>query len=502
MIALLVLIGAALTILWRFNRKGNRLPLPPGPKPLPIIGNLHQEPSKDRWLQYHEWHKKYGPLVSMRLGQRTVISVGSHQAANELLTKRSHIYSSRPRFIIMGECAFRNLNTALIPYGPQWRTHHRIQARFLKANHATHYGPVQDIESKHLVRDLLSLRDFPKVFLRYAYSMNSTLAYGQRVDTVDAHAMVELSSVSKAIGEISATVLGVMVEMFPILNRLPAPLAPWKQAADRGYARALALYERNCRLAETSPSWNWVRGAQSMKESKTVSREEFANIIGFVFDAGSETVAGALEMFVLAAVSNNAVMRKAQEEIDRVVGPERLPTMQDLPNLPYTCAVAVETLRWRPLAPMGFPHELMEDDEYMGYRIPKGAMVLPNHWAMDLDETVFERATEFRPERWLENPELPLAAFGFGRRGCPGRHIAKDSLRISVARMLWTFDLLPGKSTVNTWDLQQGLLAPPTHFEAQFQLRSPEREAIIQLEWESTDKNTDRMMQSIKELID
>ena len=77
----------------------------------------------------------------------------------------------------------------------------------------------------------------------------------------------------------------------------------------------------------------------------------------------------------------------------------------------------------------------------MGYHIPKGAMVLSNHWTLDLDEEVFGDPLEFRPERWIENPDLPMAAFGFGRRLCPGRHVVQDSLLIAICRLLWAYDI-------------------------------------------------------------
>ncbi|EPS25872.1 hypothetical protein PDE_00808 [Penicillium oxalicum 114-2] len=515
----IVSVCVLLSGLWLLSRnaRGNKKPLPPGPKALPIIGNLHQMPLKDPWLKYREWHQTYGPIISLKIGLRTFISIGSHEVARDLLTKKSGIYSSRPRFIITGECAFRDLNTAMIPYGPQWRTHHRIQSTFLKPKYTAHYGPIQDLESKHLIHELLPTseknaggkrsvgmkgkpeQDFPSLFLRYAYSINSTLAYGQRVEDILSPSMVELSSVSKAIAQISATTMGGLVEIYPFLKHLPECAAPWKKSARKAYERALRLYEENIRQATASPAWNWTQGGLAMKEGQSISSEEFANVLGFVFDAGSETVCGALEMFVLAAVTYPAVMQKAQTEIHQVVGDGRLPAMEDLVNLPYTCALATESLRWRPLVPLGFPHALMEEDEYMGYRIPKGATVLPCHWAMDLDETIFEKPTEFIPERWLENKDLPLAAFGFGRRGCPGRFVAKDSMCMAIARMLWTFDIV-APAQVDTWKLKQGALTPPEHFVARFQLRSPERRDVFEAEWNRTEKSPEKVMDTIKSL--
>ena len=128
-------------------------------------------------------------------------------------------------------------------------------------------------------------------------------------------------------------------------------------------------------------------------------------------------------------------MKKAHGELNKVVGSGGLPTFGDIVYLPYINALVTKCLRWRPLLPFGFG-VVSENDEYVGYRIPKGAIVMPNHWAQDLDDVAFENATEFRPERWLEMPNLPLASFGFGRRGCIGRHVARSSLTIAIARLI------------------------------------------------------------------
>jgi cytochrome P450 len=147
------------------------------------------------------------------------------------------------------------------------------------------------------------------------------------------------------------------------------------------------------------------------------------------------------------------VQRRAQAEIDAVVGRDRLPSFSDAPHLPYVCATMREVLRWRPALAFGAPHVSREEDWYEGMYIPKGTMCIANLWKCNHDQAVFgEDAEEFRPERHLdEHGELvpgPVetyqaghVAFGFGRRICVGKELANESLFINTARILWAAEL-------------------------------------------------------------
>jgi cytochrome P450 len=127
-------------------------------------------------------------------------------------------------------------------------------------------------------------------------------------------------------------------------------------------------------------------------------------------------------LLVLYLMQNPEVQRKAQGEIDRAVGKDRLPTWDDIPNLPYLNLVLQETYRMNPLSPLGIPHASVADDEYNGMFIPKGTIVYPNVWAMLHDESVYADPFRFRPERYLPKDQggngepLPVGNFGFGRR--------------------------------------------------------------------------------------
>jgi len=140
---------------------------------------------------------------------------------------------------------------------------------------------------------------------------------------------------------------------------------------------------------------------------------------------------------------------RAHAEIDAVVDRERLPTFADYPRLPYVRAMVKEILRWKPAAPLAAPHRLMEDDWYEEMFIPKGTICIPNVWHINRDPEVYgENAEHFDPARHLETDgdvapspsdvrEEGHVSYGFGRRMCPGRHMADNSLFIDIAIMLW-----------------------------------------------------------------
>ena len=149
--------------------------------------------------------------------------------------------------------------------------------------------------------------------------------------------------------------------------------------------------------------------------------------------------------------------RRAQAEIDAVVGRDRLPTFADAPHLPYVRAIIREILRWRPVAPFSMPHVATGEDWYEGMYIPKGTVCISNLWHCNHDRTVFgEDADKFRPERHLdENGEILLGpietyqaghvSFGFGRRICVGKDLATESLFINTLRILWAAKLERGQ---------------------------------------------------------
>jgi cytochrome P450 len=170
---------------------------------------------------------------------------------------------------------------------------------------------------------------------------------------------------------------------------------------------------------------------------------------------------------MLAMVHYPEVQKKAQAEIDEVVGRDRMPTFEDRQNLPYLRAMVREVLRWRPPGPLGVPHKSSADDWYEGYFIPKGSVVITNVWAMNRDPAVFPDFDEFRPERFLDESAIPKdthgqghVTFGAGRRICVGMNVANNALFIDMASLLWAINIHNGAKELpsRTQTTDEGLI--------------------------------------------
>ena len=207
---------------------------------------------------------------------------------------------------------------------------------------------------------------------------------------------------------------------------------------------------------------------------------------------------------LLLAVAYPHIVTSAQEELDRISGPNRLPTFADEPNLPYIRSIIKETQRFRPVAPQGFPHATSKDDEYKGYLIPARTVVLANNYSVHFDPKRHPDPHEFKPERWMsEEWNLSAAeaatqkdpgrrdhfAYGVGRRICPGIHVAENSLFLLVSRVLWGFnignEIEDGRKVdVDIDRYAGGGLAKPEVFKARIEPRSARHREIMLREWE------------------
>jgi cytochrome P450 len=500
--AALALIVATL-ILLRYAR--NRLPLPPGPPPLPIIGNIHQVPAKHPWLKFHEWTKQYGPIFKLKLGKDTIIVLGNYETAHTLLNQRSGNFSSRPRMPMAADCLYKGLNMLLRPYGAAYRKHQRTDAPVLNTTISRKYAPIQDLESCQLVQQLLTHDDFAFQIHRYSASIAYSLVYGFRIATgrepeleathkVQQRAMICFKPGSWA------------VDAIPALNILPMWLAPWKRLAQGWFEFEAALHVKNRAKALASPHWNWTKHISGLKETQDMDALELAYKSGILSDAALDTTGHTLEMFVMAAVEHPEKMRIAQDELDTVVGRQRLPDFGDVGNLPYVSALINEILRWRPILPGGVPHSNLQEDTYMGYQIPKGSIIIGPHWSIHMDEDIYGDPHIFRPERWLENPNLPNVGFGFGRRVCTGQYMARQSLFFAISRMLWGFNICrdldeQGREiVVDSMDLTDMLLVRPMTFKARFEVRSPQTGEVITETWNSLEKHIGTILDSTRGL--
>jgi cytochrome P450 len=220
-------------------------------------------------------------------------------------------------------------------------------------------------------------------------------------------------------------------------------------------------------------------------QGETVIRQSGATM----FSQGSAATVSAIRTFYLLMVLYPDVQTKAQAEIDSVLG-DRLPTFSDMDALPYINAIVKEVLRWSPIVPLAFPHQLEADDMYNGYLLPVGSVIVPNTWAILQDPATYPNPTAFDPTRFLTSDgKLDTTknidpVFGYGRRLCPGKTYAMSMMYIAIATTLAAFDITKavdedGFHIKPSCEYTAGLLRYVKPFKCQIIPRSTETETMI-----------------------
>lgn len=290
---------------------------------------------------------------------------------------------------------------------------------------------------------------------RQSASVILKLTYGYSAELHTPDPLIEL--MSRVLEHASEVVIPFAwaVDIFPFVSYLPEwfpgggykrTVREWRGLLDASADIPLDFTKQQMERGSYQSSYV-SKLINSFKEDGKEMDEEFAEAIrwtaGVMFAGGAETTVSTIKAFLLGMVLNPDVQQKAQEEIDRVVGTDRLPEASDEENLPFVRGVIMEALRTFPVTPMGLAHEAAEDIVFRGYRIPKGAFLRPCVWWYLHDPKTYANPSIYDPERYLEprNEPDPTHAFGYGRRLCPGRFIAQDSLFIAISRTLAVFTI-------------------------------------------------------------
>jgi len=495
--------------LYQMSRASGRLPHPPGPPGDYLIGNVRQMPHTYAWKPFTEWGRQYGVLTYLDVAGLPILVLNSQDAAVDLLEKRAAIYSDRPRFVMTAELCGMQWGTALKPYGPELKKHrqllnHSLRPRVVQQD----FVPLQERFTYKFARSLL---DDPIKFSDHAHRLMGeiilTLTYGSCYDgDTD---LVALGDANMSI--FGKTSTGYLVDSIPALRFIPEwfPGAQFKRDAKAWRVITEATRRQPFEMLKRQRAAGEIRHAtftSSLLDDNDAaggdpSNEQFiSEVAATLFSAGSETLVSTTLTFILAMTRYPEIQAKAQAEIDRVVGKDRLPTMSDKNSLPYLSAVLMETLRWHPVTPTGLPHRLTQDDVYNGYHIPAGTLIMVNLWGILHDEHHFSDPLEFLPERYLPlvtgqkvvegdpsaAPVDPLTmVFGYGRRSCPGIHLAQTGLWTVMAMLLSSFDIKPrvdpetGKPLVPAAEWTGDLISFPKPFACDITPRSKERAELI-----------------------
>ncbi|VUC32686.1 unnamed protein product [Clonostachys rosea] len=501
----ILLVGIAVTlgsllVFQQRRRKRPAAPLPPGPRPLPLVGNIFDLPT-DKIPEYKHWAKhrdKYGPITSVTVLGLSIVVLNDKQIAVDILDKKSLQTGSRPWLEFgFGLCGFENYTGAL-PYNETFRLHRKFMHQHMGTKTIVEsFREAQQVEVSRMLR--LILNEPSKLLDHLELVTGSSiikLTYGYSIGTTRRDPVLDLVTRMMAVFNKVAGSGAWAVDMVPALKYLPDwfPGASFKRTARAWKAEVLAAAEKPFQFVQRQMEDNLHRKSyvsNALEHAKDPDDSAYKAGVKFsaaaLYGGGSDTTVSTLSFFFLAMLLYPEVLQKAHEEIERVVGSDRLPNFGDRPSLPYVEGIVKEMYRWQPVAPLSLPHQNDEDFIYMGYLIPKGALIQTSLRLFAHDANVYHKPTCFKPERYqapYNEPDPKEFAFGFGRRICPGRNFADSFLYLAIVQSLAAFQISKGVDSEGhevepSLSILPGVISRPAEFPFRISPRTGEYKELI-----------------------
>jgi hypothetical protein len=457
LIAFILGIIIVFAVYWINGQRGGRH-LPPGPRRFPFIGNLLSMPTTLEWETFAKWGQEHNSdIIHVNALGTSMIILNSYKVATDLLDGRSSIYSSRPHFTMFHELSGWGFSFNVLPYGDVWRANRRMFVQYFNPSNPSISQPHDMMYVKRFLGQLLQKPDdFLQHIRTLVGSTTLSMTYSINVQPYNDPYIKIAEEAMEALAEI--WIPGAfLVDIIPILKYVPEWFPGAKFQSKAAMMRRHAARIRNFTFEATE---KLIASGDYDPSFVTETLREFQNshtpnqdinllkdVAAVAYIAGADTTASALGTFFLAMVCYPKAQKEAQAELDKVLN-GRLPEHSDIVSLPYLSAVVKEVYRWQPVVPLT-PHQSISNDLYDNYHIPANSMMIANQWAMLNDERDYPEPREFKPERFLRNGELDKSvrdpmdiAFGFGRRICPGRHLAHSTIKFVAASVLSTFDLV------------------------------------------------------------
>lgn len=518
-ISVLGLLGAPLIYVliqlqrWLENR--GKLPLPPSPPGFPLIGNaldvIGSTGNNSQHLLFEKYARSHGEIVRVNVGPFTQYFINSDEAVKAVFDKASATTSERPRWIVSNEqiCDEKNL-LLLNASHPRWKHQRKVTLQGMTS------VPRADAGIEHLhfetAKFLKQVANDNKLagnseglfneIGRYTYSAFASQTFGMDIaeETDPAIQYIYRSGLAQILGTLPGSHL---VDILPVLDKLPLFLKPWEEKARELYQdnkrwcnARLRRVEKAIEAGTASDSFL----ARVLQDDATMGfedRSEAAYLAMMLIIGAADTSKMSSWSFLEAMMQFPGVQAKALAEIEAVVGvADRLPVYEDLESIPYVRYMMKELWRWRPPVSLGHPHTITRELIYKGTRLPAGSRIHLNAWAIGRDPDRHVDPERFWPERYegdLTTSEQSKNAsdvkkrdhfaFGSGRRVCPGYHVAERSLAIAIMRLVWAFEIAPApnaKLPLDPTDYPSEMPGNPgEHMPVMLKVRSEAKKKII-----------------------
>ncbi|KAM7257909.1 hypothetical protein ACFE04_013650 [Oxalis oulophora] len=444
--------------LWRRQKHQNGRKLPPGPKSFPIIGNIHMIGALP-YRSLAKLAKIYGPIMSLRLGQVPAVVISSPETAELVLKTHDAVFAGRPKNQASELLHYGSKGFGLSSNGSYWRNIRKLcTLQLLSTSKIEMFSPMRKEEVGLLVEEVKEAArarevvDITEKVNQFVENMTYRMVLGRKKD--DEFDLKELFEETL-----------ILVGAFNMSDFVPF-LAPFDF---QGYTKRMKevskstdkllekiIFERENENIEEKPYKDFIDTLLSMLNKPMTPNEEDKHIMdktqikAILVDmlaASLDSSAKVIDWIMSELLRLPRVMARLQQELDSVVGKNRLVEEKDLVNLSYLDLIIKENFRLHPIAPLLIPHESMEDATINGYHIPNKSRIIVNLYAIGHDPSIWsDNVEEFYPERFLDNEidmkgqNFKLIPFGSGRRSCPGMQLGIINVKLVVAQIVHCFD--------------------------------------------------------------
>nr|P00182.2 RecName: Full=Cytochrome P450 2C3; AltName: Full=CYPIIC3; AltName: Full=Cytochrome P450 PBc3; AltName: Full=Cytochrome P450 form 3B [Oryctolagus cuniculus] len=484
---LLIILGICLScvvLLSLWKKTHGKGKLPPGPTPLPVVGNLLQLETKDINKSLSMLAKEYGSIFTLYFGMKPAVVLYGYEGVIEALIDRGEEFSGRGIFPVFDRVT-KGLGI-VFSSGEKWKETRRFSLTVLRnlgMGKKTIEERIQE-EALCLIQALRKTNASPcdPTFLLFCVPCNviCSVIFQNRFDYDDEKFKTLIKYFHENF-ELLGTPWIQLYNIFPILHYLPGSHRQLFKNIDGQIKFILEKVQEHQESLDSNNPRDFVdHFLIKMEKEKHKKQSEFTmdnliTTIWDVFSAGTDTTSNTLKFALLLLLKHPEITAKVQEEIEHVIGRHRSPCMQDRTRMPYTDAVMHEIQRYVDLVPTSLPHAVTQDIEFNGYLIPKGTDIIPSLTSVLYDDKEFPNPEKFDPGHFLDESGnfkksdyfMPFSA---GKRACVGEGLARMELFLLLTTILQHFTLKPlvDPKDIDPTPVENGFVSVPPSYELCF----------------------------------